>query len=89
MQTLLKLPKNPVGPLLSGRFYQKIAFGSMFVRVYGILGVNFWQENAPRSSRLILDVPPRVPTGLKRGAVHMYFPVRRELKLVLCIVFVR
>ena len=80
MRTLLKLSKNPVVPLLSGCFYQKIAFGSMFVRVYGIFGVNFWEKNAPRSSRLVLSVPPPVPTGLRRGAVHMYFPVRRELK---------
>ena len=53
VQTHLKLFKNPDGIWIQSRFRTKIAFGSMFTRVYAIFGANFQAKKASRSSRLV------------------------------------
>ena len=52
----------------------------MFIRVYGILGVNFERKKAPRSSRRVLGFWSHGPTGCKMGSLWIRFPVWRELK---------
>ena len=53
----------------------------MFIRVSGILRVNFETKNAPRSSRRVLGVWSHGPAGCKIGSLCLPFPVWRELKL--------
>ena len=55
----------------------------MHTWVCGILGVNFEEKNAPRSSCLVFGVRSHGPTGLKIGALWIHFPVWRELKRII------